>query len=365
MLSIYLPILSSVSFALDNISITTTQEYTDISNIVSQIPKYYVFDMKNFCNDEYSIAEYTTQQLESYIKQVINDDAIEISVDNLEGGGDFTFMEWSADINIYKNQTLYDTVHFGWEDESYITVFALITIPSNINKTDEAYIEYAQDIIENEYSSWSLPFKIEKSEELKDKDIVLLNTEKFGTVKYKGEDILTNLYAYIPVDDLEIPEPLLLMQEKDDDSNFCIKGEIKSYYSDTDDILIQLYKEETREIFTENKVKGNNANYTIQDVQTGNYIMKFIKNNHVTREYFIIIDNKDVIQNAEICLTGDVNGDGKINNSDVLKVNLQSRGNNILDEYQLLCADVSGDGKVTNSDVIKINLYATGKTTSW
>lgn len=227
MISIYFPILTSISFALDSLKTSTTN--IEIINLIKEIPKYYVFDMKHFHNQECSIGDYTSQQLENYIKQIINDDSIEIRVENLEGGGNFTFMEWGADVNIIKNGTLYDTVRLGWDDGSQITTFALITIPSNIEKTVEKHIEYAQNIIENTYN-WTYPYKIEKNEKLKDTDIVLLNTEKFGTVKYIGEDILSNLYTFTPEDDLEISEPLLIMQEIDNNDDDFGKGTEESPY---------------------------------------------------------------------------------------------------------------------------------------
>ena len=207
--------ISSVIYAQD------TSE--NIIDIVKNMPKYYVFDMEKFNSQEYTIGEYAPQKLEEYIKQLINDDSIDIKVDNLEGGGNFTFMEFSADINIFKDGILCDTVHFGWEDGSQITMFALITVPSAIEKTEEAYINYAKDIIENKYN-WPLPYKIEKNVQLKDKEIVLLDTEKFGTIKYNGEDIEANLYSFTPQDDyIEIPEPLMIMQD-----DFIITYEVSS-----------------------------------------------------------------------------------------------------------------------------------------
>ena len=151
--------ISSVIYAKD------TNE--NIIDIVKNIPKYYIFDMDKFNSQECNIVEYVPQQLEKYIKQVINDKSIDIRVNNLEGGGNFTFMEFSADIDILKDGILCDTVHFGWEDGNQITTFALITVPSEIEKTEEAYVKYAKDIIETKYN-WTLPYKIEKNVLLRD-----------------------------------------------------------------------------------------------------------------------------------------------------------------------------------------------------
>ena len=201
LLSLYLPMFSTISYAqdIDN----------EIINIVKNMPKYYVLDMDIFQNRDINIAEYASKQLEYYIKQKINNPSIDIRVDNLEGGGNFTYMEFSADVSILKNGSICETVHFGWENNSQITMFALITVPSDIEKTEESYVNYAQNLIENNYN-WNLPYKIEKNNNLNDKEIVLLNTEKFGTIEYKGEDISSNIFAFIPQDEIAIPEPIMI-----------------------------------------------------------------------------------------------------------------------------------------------------------
>ena len=170
---------SSKIYSEDNVELGLSVE-KDIANIIKNLPKYYVFDMDRIIDSK--INEYTSQKLSEYIEQVIDDNSIKIEIDNLAGGGDFTFLEWMADINVLKNGVLCDTVHLGWEDNSQITVFGLISIAPNIKNTEEAYIAFAQDQIENKYN-WKSSYKLEKYEELKDKEIVLLDTEKFGTKK--------------------------------------------------------------------------------------------------------------------------------------------------------------------------------------
>ena len=181
----------------------------DIASIIKTLPKYYVFDMDKIVDSE--IDKYTAQKVSKYIEQIIDDDSITIELDNLQGGGDFTFWEWSADVKILKNGVLSDTVHLGWEDKSQIIVFGLISITPNVKNTEESYIAFAQDKIENKYN-WKNPYKLEKYKDLKNEDIVLLDTEKFGTKQYKGEDLQNNIFAFTPDGETQ-PEPLLLMQE--------------------------------------------------------------------------------------------------------------------------------------------------------
>ena len=199
---------TTIRYGDDNLELSL-KVTKDLVNIIKNLPKYYVFDMDKIIDAE--IAEYTSQKLAKYIEQVIGDDSIKIDIDDLQGGGDFTFREWCADVKVFRNGELSDTVHLGWEDNSQITTFGLISITPNIKKSEEAYIVFAQNQIENKYN-WKSPYKIEKYEELENEEIVLLDTEKFGTMKYKGEELQDNIFSFTPDGETQ-PEPLLLMQE--------------------------------------------------------------------------------------------------------------------------------------------------------
>ena len=190
------------------------------------------------------IDEYTAQEVSKYIEQVINDDSIKIEMDNLNGGGDYTFMEWAADVKVFKNGELSDTISLGWNDNTQITVLGLISITPDVKNTEEAYIAFAKNQIENKYN-WDVSYELEKYDGLKDKDIVLLDTEKFGTVKYKGEDLQNNIFAFIP--DGGSPEPLVLMQESA--SIMDINGDGKINLKDLN--MLYEYVNETIELNSE------------------------------------------------------------------------------------------------------------------
>ena len=142
----------------------------------------------------------------------------------------------------------------------------------------------------------------------------------------------------------------VLLYKDIDIPTFDINGTVTSYINDTDDVLIQLYEKETENIIYEGTVKGNNTNYLIQNVPAGNYIIKFTKNNHATREYEIIINNSNITQDAKICLIGDINADGKVNNKDWNILYNHINETNKLIGYSLQCADVNNDGKINNKD---------------
>ena len=142
----------------------------------------------------------------------------------------------------------------------------------------------------------------------------------------------------------------ILLYKDVDIPTFEINGTITSYGDNTDNILIQLYNKANGEIIFEKNVIGNNINYTIQDVAAGNYIIKFIKDNHVAREYEIELENSNITQDAKIYLIGDINADGKVNIKDWNKLYDHINETNILTGYEFLCADTNVDGKVNNKD---------------
>ena len=70
------------------------------------------------------------------------------------------------------------------------------------------------------------------------------------------------------------------------------------------------------------------------------------------------VGTESAVQNVKIHLLGDINGDGKISTSDVLKANFHAKRATLLTGYEFLCADVNGDGNITTVDVNKINSHA-------
>ena len=135
---------------------------------------------------------------------------------------------------------------------------------------------------------------------------------------------------------------------------FNLSGTISSYDSETDDITIQLYKVNEIEVFKEKSVKGNNTNYSLENVPVGDYIVKLSKNNHVTREYTITLDNSSIDLDTKLCLFGDINNDGKVNGKDWIRLYEHINETNELTDYELLCGDVNKDGKVNGKDWIRL-----------
>ena len=74
----------------------------------------------------------------------------------------------------------------------------------------------------------------------------------------------------------------------------------------------------------------------------------------------LVAKTKDQYKRA-LAKKGDINGDGKINNTDIIKLAAHVKGKKTLDKYSLNAADVNGDKKVNNTDVIQLAAHVKGK----
>jgi len=141
-----------------------------------------------------------------------------------------------------------------------------------------------------------------------------------------------------------------------------LKGEVKSFGDETDEITLRLCKDGEEKVCT---VTGNSAEYVFADIESGTYTLEVSKENHVTRAYEVNTDGESTTQDAKIQLIGDINGDGKANTLDVARVNACARGISGLSGYEFACADTSGDGKVNTLDVSRINAHARSISMLW
>lgn len=74
-----------------------------------------------------------------------------------------------------------------------------------------------------------------------------------------------------------------------------------------------------------------------------------------------IMDGATIKRSYSIIVTGDVNGDGKVNITDMIAVKSNILGKSYLTGLYKLAGDVSGDGKVNITDFIKIKAAILGK----
>ena len=144
-----------------------------------------------------------------------------------------------------------------------------------------------------------------------------------------------------------------------------VSGTATSFNSDTDDVTIQLIESGASEAAYEAVIQGNTASYSIAGVAPGTYTMKVMKQNHVTREYTVIVGTNPVVQDVEIWLLGDVTGDGKVNMKDINMLYDHFNKVNLLTDYAFLCGDVNADGKINIKDVNKVVDHFNKVATLW
>lgn len=139
-----------------------------------------------------------------------------------------------------------------------------------------------------------------------------------------------------------------------------LQGTITSHGASTDEVTLEMFEADSGSLYYSVSEKGNSVNYSVPDVGYGTYTIKVSKKNHVTREYTVVVDSDAVIQDLNICLIGDVTGDGRVNVGDVSKLYAHVRSTApITDEYQLLCGNANG-GSVNVGDVSAIYAHIKG-----
>ena len=132
-------------------------------------------------------------------------------------------------------------------------------------------------------------------------------------------------------------------------SGATLSGTATSYLSDSEPVTIELVQ--GVELKYSTTVTGNNASYSIPNVEAGTYTLWVMKKNHVKRSYKTVV-NGDTTKDVKICPIGDATNDGKVNMFDYNAVYKHVARNPELAEgsYQKACADVTGDGKVNMFD---------------
>ncbi len=135
-----------------------------------------------------------------------------------------------------------------------------------------------------------------------------------------------------------------------------ISGEIKSF--NDADVTAELYYENSETPIKTIIVSADSEQmYCFDDLTYGTYVLRVKKENHVTRDYVIVLEQTSVQLDAELRLVGDVNGDGKLNMSDLSKINSHVKETSVLTDYELACADLDSNGKVSMSELARANAH--------
>ena len=132
--------------------------------------------------------------------------------------------------------------------------------------------------------------------------------------------------------------------ENDDDGSY-VSGTVESAATEGD-VTVELLQGDSV-VYTTTAADGA---YVFTDVADGSYTLRVSKANHIARTYEITVASADVSQDAEICLIGDVNGDGKVNMKDWNVMYEHVSEKTPLTDYRYECGDVNSDGKVNMKD---------------
>ena len=144
-----------------------------------------------------------------------------------------------------------------------------------------------------------------------------------------------------------------------------ISGMVTSFGKESEKTTVQLFLSGSETPAFSITLTGTHAMYSFTGVEAGTYTMKVSKANHVTREYTVVVGNSPIPLDAKIHLKGDINGDGRINVSDVGLANAHAKKVSTLEGYQFDCANVNGDTRITISDVGLLNAHAKKTSLLW
>ena len=107
------------------------------------------------------------------------------------------------------------------------------------------------------------------------------------------------------------------------------------------------------------------GSYRFGPVDAGSYTLTVAKENHATRTYTVSVSGSKVLD-VQICLMGDVNGDGEVDVADTGRVYAHVKGTSELtDEYAQACADVTGDGELDVADTGRIYAHVKNTNLLW
>ena len=146
-----------------------------------------------------------------------------------------------------------------------------------------------------------------------------------------------------------------------------VRGQVTSFMNDGD-VTVSLFAagsaqpQYTTTVPAGEKSGGKyTAVYDIPEVAAGTYTMKVMKNNHVTREYTIVVGSAPVVKDVKLCLKGDANGSGTVDIEDAMLVFYHVAKKSYLGDEGLAACDTNADGTVDIEDAMTIFYFVAKK----
>ncbi|MBR4933625.1 MAG: hypothetical protein IKZ03_04130, partial [Clostridia bacterium] len=131
-------------------------------------------------------------------------------------------------------------------------------------------------------------------------------------------------------------------------------------------VTIEVYSGNTlKTSFSITPDENGKAEIPLDQLEAGQYKFAISKANHVTREIMIDTSSLDEIADVKLHLKGDINGDGRVNTTDVGRANAHAKKTSLLEGYAFACADLNGDGRVNTTDVGRANAHAKKTNLIW
>lgn len=135
-----------------------------------------------------------------------------------------------------------------------------------------------------------------------------------------------------------------------------LSGTIESFGEASAYIKVKLFK--NGEAVATRTVAGNSATFNFGTLDSGSYTLEIVKDGHFAETRTVTLSGSDVALDVTLTRKGDVNGDGKLNNKDVMILMQFFAGWPVSVEERV--RDVNGDGKQNNKDVMLLMQFLAG-----
>lgn len=292
---------------------------------------------------------------------------------------------YKRNANSSNTDTLIKVILIGYNDQyqfkSGLTTTKGAYIAKKVGETETFYISYDDTWVESEvdkvYNANSIELDksnielkvgetaevkytvlpdnaISKSVTVSYTDNIEIDTTTSGTVKIKGlkkgdayiivklkenNDITASCSIKVVSSESEIP----VTSETITSNEYLIDAQRKYISRIKPEISISTFKSNI----------NSNVNYKIYDT-SGNQVSN---TNNVTTGMKLKTEKQEYI----LIVKGDINGDGKISITDLVRVNLYNVKMRTPNEVEKIASDINGDGKISITDVVQLNLAIVGK----